>query len=76
MDALIIYDFDGVVADSEVLANAVLAEFVTALGVPTSLQDSYRLYMGKRFVHVIGAVGESPADEAVSHPLQLYDAVC
>jgi HAD superfamily hydrolase (TIGR01509 family) len=59
MDALIIYDFDGVVADSEVLANAVLAEFVTALGVPTSLQDSYRLYMGKRFVDVIDAVAES-----------------
>ena len=56
MDCLIIYDFDGVIAESEVLANSVLAEIVTELGVPTTLQDSYRLYMGKRFVDVISAV--------------------
>jgi beta-phosphoglucomutase-like phosphatase (HAD superfamily) len=31
-----IYDFDGVIADSEVLANAVLAEIVTELGRPTT----------------------------------------
>jgi beta-phosphoglucomutase-like phosphatase (HAD superfamily) len=49
----IIFDFDGVIADSEVLANAVLAEFVTELGVPTTVEDSYRDYMGKRF-HEVG----------------------
>jgi len=59
MGALIIYDFDGVIADSEVLANTVLAEIVTELGVPTTLEDSYRLYMGKRFVDVIAAVESS-----------------
>jgi HAD superfamily hydrolase (TIGR01509 family) len=53
---LIIYDFDGVIAESEVLANTVLAEIVTELGVPTTLEDSYRLYMGKRFADVIAAV--------------------
>jgi HAD superfamily hydrolase (TIGR01509 family) len=56
---LIIYDFDGVIAESEVLANTVLAEFITELGVPTSLDDSYRLYMGKRFADVIAAVESS-----------------
>jgi HAD superfamily hydrolase (TIGR01509 family) len=56
MACLIIYDFDGVIAESEVLANSVLAEIVTELGVPTTLQDSYRLYMGKRFADVISAV--------------------
>ena len=56
MGPLLIYDFDGVIADSEVLANAVLAEMVTELGVPTSLQDAYGLYMGKRFAEVISAV--------------------
>ena len=35
-------DFDGVIADSEVPAKAVLAEFVTELGVPTTAADSYR----------------------------------
>src|SRR5262245_14418265 len=46
MTQLIIYDFDGVIADSEVLANAVLAQFVTELGVHTTLEGFYRLYMG------------------------------
>jgi hypothetical protein len=56
---LIIYDFDGVIAESEVLANTVLAQIVTELGVPTTLLDSYRLYMGKRFSDVIAAVEAS-----------------
>jgi HAD superfamily hydrolase (TIGR01509 family) len=59
MGALIIYDFDGVIADSEVLANTVLAEIVTELGFPTTLEESYRLYMGKRFVDVIAAIEAS-----------------
>jgi HAD superfamily hydrolase (TIGR01509 family) len=59
MHCLIVYDFDGVIGDSEVLANSVLAQIVTELGVPTTLQDSYRLYMGKRFAEVISAVEAS-----------------
>jgi HAD superfamily hydrolase (TIGR01509 family) len=59
MDRLIIFDFDGVIAESEVLANTVLAEIVTELGVTTTLEDSYRLYMGKRFADVIAAVEAS-----------------
>jgi len=47
---LIIFDFDGVIADSEVIANAVLAEGLTALGHPTSIDDCLRLYMGRRWV--------------------------
>jgi HAD superfamily hydrolase (TIGR01509 family) len=64
MARLIIFDFDGVIAESEVLANTVLAELVTGLGVPTTLEDSYRLYMGKRFADVIAAV-----ELAVGRPL-------
>ena len=56
MPSAIIFDFDGVIADSEVLANAVLAELVTELGVPTTVEDSYRNYMGKRFHEVVAAV--------------------
>jgi HAD superfamily hydrolase (TIGR01509 family) len=58
---LLIFDFDGVIADSEVLANKVLAEMVTELGVSTSLEDSYHRYMGKRFTEVIAAVETSLA---------------
>lgn len=46
---LIIFDFDGVVADSELLANRLLAESITAIGTPTTLDDSIRLFMGKRW---------------------------
>ena len=64
MASAIIFDFDGVIADSEVLANAVLAELVTELGVPTTVEDSYRDYMGKRFHEVVAAI-----EEAVGRPI-------
>jgi beta-phosphoglucomutase-like phosphatase (HAD superfamily) len=44
----LIFDFDGVIADSEALANAVLAETVSALGRQTSLDEALTRYMGKR----------------------------
>ena len=56
---LVIFDFDGVIADSEVLANAVLAEVISELGVPTTLEDAYRLYMGKRYKDVIDAIEQA-----------------
>ena len=43
-------------ADSEVLSNSVIAEIVTELGVPTSLDDAYRTYMGKRLNDVIATI--------------------
>jgi HAD superfamily hydrolase (TIGR01509 family) len=55
----IIFDFDGVIADSEVLSNTTLAEIVTELGVPTTLDDAYRNYMGKRFHEVIAAIEQA-----------------
>jgi HAD superfamily hydrolase (TIGR01509 family) len=53
---LIIFDFDGVLADSELLANTVLADVITELGVPTTADDSLRVYLGKRFHDVIATV--------------------
>jgi HAD superfamily hydrolase (TIGR01509 family) len=66
MGRAIIFDFDGVIADSEVLSNTVLAEIVSALGVPTTLEDSYRDYMGKRFHEVIAAI-EKTVGRALPH---------
>jgi HAD superfamily hydrolase (TIGR01509 family) len=67
MSRAIIFDFDGVIADSEVLANTILAEVVTELGIPTTLDDAYRDYMGKQFQEVIAAIeqalGRSLPDE-------------
>ncbi|MHA1525023.1 MAG: HAD family hydrolase [Alphaproteobacteria bacterium] len=64
MAGLIIYDFDGVIADSEVIGNTVLAEMICALGHPTTLDDAYRLYMGKRLTAVVDEI-----ERAVGHPL-------
>ncbi len=46
---LIIFDFDGVIADSETLSNTLLAEFLTREGKPTTVADSMRLFMGRRW---------------------------
>jgi len=54
---LIIYDFDGVIADSEVVANTVLAEMLTEIGLPTTLEDALRDYCGWRWVDRDGAEG-------------------
>lgn len=55
----IIFDFDGVIADSELLANRVLAETVTGLGLPTTVDDALDRYMGRRWPEVIAAIGEA-----------------
>jgi len=53
---LIIFDFDGVLADSEMLANTVLAEIVTELGVPTTPDEAVRRYMGKRLQEGVATI--------------------
>jgi HAD superfamily hydrolase (TIGR01509 family) len=54
---LIVLDFDGVVADSEMLANEVLAQFVTELGVPMTTKGSIDAFVGKRAEEVMAKVG-------------------
>jgi beta-phosphoglucomutase-like phosphatase (HAD superfamily) len=51
-----IFDFDGVMADSEVLANAVLAETVSSLGRMTTLADALSRYTGKPWPEVIALI--------------------
>ncbi len=46
MPTAIIFDFDGVIADSEVRANMTLAESLTAIGLPTSYDECLRDYYG------------------------------
>ena len=38
---MVIFDFDGVIVDSERLANAVLARMITALGRPMDAAEAY-----------------------------------
>lgn len=53
---LIIFDFDGVIADSELLANAVLAEVMSELGAPMTTEQAIAAFMGKRFEDVITTI--------------------
>jgi HAD superfamily hydrolase (TIGR01509 family) len=50
---LIIFDFDGVVADSELAANRLLAEALTGIGSATSAEEAIRLYMGRRWADCV-----------------------
>ncbi|WP_042427055.1 HAD family hydrolase [Streptacidiphilus anmyonensis] len=43
---LVIFDNDGVLVDSEPLSNRLLADYLTELGFPTTIEDSYRDFMG------------------------------
>jgi len=43
---LVIFDNDGVLVDSELLANHVLADLLTELGVPTTVEQSVARYLG------------------------------
>lgn len=44
--AALILDFDGVLVDSEHVGNRLLAELLTELGHPTSVEDCYDHYVG------------------------------
>ncbi|MFJ7586986.1 HAD family hydrolase [Streptomyces sp. NPDC097617] len=64
---LVIFDNDGVLVDSEPLANSVLAGYLTELGHPTTYEESVRDYMGSAVhrVHdlVVERTGQQlPAD--------------
>jgi HAD superfamily hydrolase (TIGR01509 family) len=49
--AAVVFDSDGVLVDSEPVANAILAQVLTELGVPTTTEESMRDYMGRSFAH-------------------------
>jgi HAD superfamily hydrolase (TIGR01549 family) len=60
----LIFDFDGVIADSEAIANTVLAEIVTGLGHPTTLDQSLARYSGSRWDEVMAEI-----EAAIGKPL-------
>ena len=52
----LIFDFDGVIADSEAIANTVLAEVVTGLGHSTTLDQALTRYSGRRWEEAIAEI--------------------
>ena len=51
-----IFDFDDVIADSEAIANTVLAETVTDLGHSTTLDESLARYAGRRWEEAMAEI--------------------
>lgn len=64
---LVIFDCDGVLVDSEPLANALMAEFITALGWPMEGLHSMRLFQGKSMRQVHRAVSDHLGREMSDH---------
>ena len=52
----LIFDFDGVLLESEWAGNAQLADYLTARGHPTSVEESMREFMGLAGLDFLGAI--------------------
>jgi len=63
----VIFDCDGVLVDSEPIANAILAAVLTEIGLPTTPEESVRDFMGRSWAHAVALVtdrlGAPPPDE-------------
>lgn len=53
----IVFDFDGVIADSEGIANRSLAESIAGLGLPTTFEDCLRDYCGHNWQETERRIG-------------------
>lgn len=53
---LIIFDCDGVLVDSEPVANEILAKHLSALGIPHTVDDCYRRYRGLSMPAVVDRI--------------------
>jgi HAD superfamily hydrolase (TIGR01509 family) len=54
----VIFDCDGVLVDTEPAANRVLAELLTAAGLPTTAEESMRTYMGRSWASCMAIAAE------------------
>jgi HAD superfamily hydrolase (TIGR01509 family) len=63
MVASVIFDCDGVLVDSEPVGNAVLAELITELGIPTTPQQSIEKYMGRSMASCLAML-----EQQLGHP--------
>ncbi|MGH2852854.1 MAG: HAD family hydrolase [Solirubrobacteraceae bacterium] len=58
MHELVIFDCDGVLVDSEVISNEVLARMLTQEGLPTTLSEARRDYQGLLLADIRGRAEE------------------
>ena len=77
--AHVIFDCDGVLVDSEPLSNRILAEELTAIGLPTTTEESVRDFMGRSFAAGVALIEERlghpvPPDFAAGYHARLFEA--
>ena len=64
---LVIFDCDGVLVDSEPISNRVLADLLTEIGLPTTLEQSLGLFLGRswkdNFLIIQERLGRTPPQE-------------
>jgi HAD superfamily hydrolase (TIGR01509 family) len=73
MPRALIYDFDGVIADSEMLVNGAMAEGVTRLGFPMTAEQSIATYLGMRWPEVVARTGILLAERGLGAPENFGD---
>jgi HAD superfamily hydrolase (TIGR01509 family) len=63
----VIFDCDGVLVDTELVANRVLAELVSEIGVPTTVESAMSTYMGRSWASCVEIIerklGRSPPED-------------
>ena len=77
---LVIFDCDGVLVDSEPLSNRILAERLTAIGLPTTVEESMRDFMGRSWATCAALIEQRlgrplPEDFADGYHDELYEAL-
>jgi HAD superfamily hydrolase (TIGR01509 family) len=75
---LLIFDCDGVLVDSELLANEVLAELISALGHPMTTQQALQIFSGLRLGDVLKSAEALlsfpvPADRGAAAGQRLFE---
>jgi HAD superfamily hydrolase (TIGR01509 family) len=69
---LVVFDCDGVLVDSERLANRVLAELLTGIGLPTTTEQSIATYMGLSMASAVERIEASLGRPVPSDFLDRY----
>ncbi len=69
----LIFDFDGVIADSEVLVNGAMAENLTRLGLATTTEQSLATFLGKRWPEVVALVETRMRAQGLTTPASFGD---
>jgi HAD superfamily hydrolase (TIGR01509 family) len=77
---LLIFDCDGVLVDSEVLANTILAELMTTLGRPMTTQQALEIFTGLRLQDVLASAEALlsfpiPADQGAAAGQRLLELI-